>query len=177
MASAGTGMRRSSRVFKRRFRQSAVKLRMNGFTMIELVMVLVLIGVLAAFAAPQFLSTGDFNARGFHDETLAYLRYAQKTAIAQRHSVCVTFSATSANLSTDADRNAATGTNGCEANLTGPRGDTPGSIAARGSVQYSSVPSAVVFDALGQPGAGQTIQVAGSAKHIVVEAATGYVHE
>ena len=63
----------------------------RGFTLIELVMVLVLAGVLAVFAAPRLFSTGDFNARGFQDETLSLLRYAQKAAIAQRRTVCVTF--------------------------------------------------------------------------------------
>ncbi len=149
----------------------------RGFTLIELIMVLVLAGVLAVVAAPAVFSISDFNARGFHDETLAYLRYAQKSAIAQRHPVCVTFTASTAVLGTDADGNGATGPNGCEANLTGPRGDTPGSITARGSVQYAAVPAALVFDALGQPSLGQTIQVAGAARHIVIEAVTGYVHE
>lgn len=146
----------------------------SGFTLVELIVVLVLAGVLAVVAAPSLFSTGDFYARGFHDETLALLRYAQKTAIAQRRPVCVTFGATTATLMIDADRNAATGTNGCETSLTAVHG---GTITARGTVQYAAVPAAVVFDGLGQPGAGQTIQVVGAANRIVVETATGYVHE
>ena len=145
-----------------------------GFTLIELVMVIVLAGVLAVVVAPKLFSTGDFYARGFHDETLALLRYAHKTAIAQRHPVCVTFASASASLAIDADRNSATGPNGCESSLTQIHG---GTISARGTVQYSALPSAVVFDALGRANAGQTIQVAGAANRIVVEAATGYVHE
>ena len=146
----------------------------SGFTLIELIMVMVLAGVLAVVAAPSLFSTGDFYARGFHDETLALLRYAHKTAVAQRHPVCVTFSSASASLAIDADRNPATGANGCEVSLTQIHG---GSITARGTVQYAAVPAALVFDALGRANVGQTIQVAGAANHIVVEAATGYVHE
>lgn len=147
-----------------------------GFTMVELIMVIVIIGVLAVFAAPRFNAT-DFNARGFHDETLAILRYAQKSAIAQRRPVCVTFTGNSATLTVDADRNAATGTGGCELNLIGPRGDTPGTITARSGVTYGSTPAAFNFDGLGQPSVSQAIQVAGAGYSITVEPGTGYVHE
>ena len=58
-----------------------------GFTLIELIMVIVLVGVLSVFIAPKLFNSDDFNARGFHDQTLAFLRYAQKTAIAQRRPV------------------------------------------------------------------------------------------
>ena len=42
--------------------------KQRGFTLIELVMVIVLAGVLAVVAAPKLFSTDDFYARGFHDE-------------------------------------------------------------------------------------------------------------
>jgi MSHA pilin protein MshC len=144
----------------------------HGFTLIELVMVIVLVGVLAIFAAPRLFDSAAFNARGFHDETLAFLRYAQKTAIAQRRTVCVAFTLSSATLKVDND-----GSAGCEANLAGPRGDSPGTITARGDVSYSNLPTAISFDALGQPTATQTIQVQGAGRSITVEAGTGYVHE
>lgn len=137
-------------------------------------MVLVLAGVLSAFVVPQLFNSDDFNARGFHDETLAFLRYAHKSAIAQRRPVCVVFGVNTATLKIDADRNPATGSSGCEANLAGPRGTN---LTARGTVQYAVVPAAVVFNSLGQPATAQTIQVAGAANPIVVEAGTGYVHE
>ena len=149
----------------------------RGFTLIELVMVLLLTGILAVVVGPSLLTTNTFDARGFHDETLALLRYAHKSAIAQRRLVCVRFGANAASLSIDADRNAATGAGGCEAALTGPRGDTPGAITARGAVRYAAVPASISFDALGQPGAGQTIQVTGASNQITVEATTGYIHE
>ena len=43
----------------------------RGFTLIELVMVSILVGVLAVFVAPRLLDTRDIHARGLHDETLA----------------------------------------------------------------------------------------------------------
>lgn len=142
-----------------------------------MVLVMVVAGVLAVFVAPRLVGINDFNARGFHDETLALLRYAQKSAVAQRRPVCVSFIATGASLSIDADRSAATGTLGCEADLTGARGERPAAVLARGPVQYTSVPAPVVFDGLGRPSAGATIQVGGAARQVTVEAVTGYVHD
>ena len=180
---AGAGMRRSTRRAARSrvtwpwLARPAGPACPNGFTLVELVVVMVLAAVLAIFAVPRFISMSDFNARGFHDETLALMRYAQKTAIAQRRTVCVVFAPDSATLGLDADQNSATGTNGCEASVAGPRGDNPGRVAARSPVVYATTPTAVTFDALGQPGAGQTIQVLGAAQQIVIEAVTGYVHQ
>ncbi len=152
----------------------------RGFTLIELIMVIVLLGVLAVFAAPRIFNSSDFNARGFHDETLALLRYAQKTAIAQRRTVCVAFTTNSAALNI---ASAAANTT-CNTALRGPKGDNPGTVTAKSGVTYSSTPASFNFDGLGQPVnasgapvATQTIQVSNAAKSITVETATGYVHD
>jgi MSHA pilin protein MshC len=156
---------------------SQVHGRAGGFSLVELLIVLTLVSVLAVVAVPRLVDTGAFQSRGFHDETLALLRFAHKAAVAQRRPVCVQFAATSSTLRIDADRNAATGTDGCESDLAGPRGDSPGRVSARGSVSYASVPSTLVFDGLGRPGAGLSLQVQGAARAITVEAVTGYVHD
>jgi MSHA pilin protein MshC len=54
----------------------------QGFTITELVMVMVILGILAAFAIPRFADRAPFEARGYFDETLSASRYAQKVAIA-----------------------------------------------------------------------------------------------
>lgn len=54
----------------------------HGFTITELVMVMVILGILAAFAIPRFTNQAPFVARGYFDETLAASRFAQKVAIA-----------------------------------------------------------------------------------------------
>ncbi len=136
-------------------------------------MVLLLVGILAVFAAPRLFNSTDFYARGFHDETLALLRYAQKTAVAQRRMVCVSFTLTSASLRVDKDEAI-----GCEADLAGPRGaGLSGTVTARSGVSYSSLPATVNFDPLGRPNAAQTILVQGVGRSIQIEAETGYVHE
>lgn len=161
--------------------------RRNGFTLVELIVIILLLGILSMFAAPRFLNTAEIDAFGFHNETLAYLRYAQKTAIAQRRTVCVGFAASSMTLSisTTAD------TLNCTASgaLIGPKGESGiVTINARTGVMFDSaaMPTAFYFDALGQPitvaGTGapqarQTFKVAGVPRTIKIEATTGYVHE
>lgn len=156
----------------------------RGFTLIELVMVIVVLGILAALAGPRIFNISALHARGFHDQTLAYLRFAQKTAVAQRRTVCVAFTSNALTLTMAA----AADTVSCAAaaTLTGPQGETPVVLNARPGVGFSAVPAAAFnFDALGQPvdtnglalGASAVFQVAGAAAAITVEPFTGYVHE
>jgi MSHA pilin protein MshC len=168
-------------------------LRQRGFTLIELIMVIVILGVLAVFAAPRLFNTADFNARGFYDETLSLLRYAQKSAIAQRRTVCVVFTATSTVTSVTltmapAAPTAAVSTPGCGGSAVAMAGPTGSAavVTAKPDVTFDTPPPINFnFDGLGQPvnsttGAvittTQTIQVTNAAKAIQVEAVTGYVH-
>ena len=52
-----------------------------GFTLIELIVVLVITGVLASVGLSRFSTTGSFEARGFTEASLTSIRYAQKLAV------------------------------------------------------------------------------------------------
>jgi len=154
----------------------------QGFTLIELIMVVVILGVLAVYAAPRMFDSNSISARGFHDETLGYLRFAQKNAIAQRRTVCVAFGASSITLTIAS----APATSNCTVagTLSGPKGAAPVTLNASPGVSYTATPTSFNFDGLGQPitNAGvamatQTMQVLGVSNTITVEASTGYVHE
>lgn len=149
--------------------------RIKGFTLLEMIVVLMLIGILAIAVAPRLNNINAFQARGFHDETLALLRYAQQSAISHRRTVCATFTSSSATL-TIASVGGATN---CDSNLVGPRGETPAAVTAKSGISYASAPSSFRFNALGQPSfsTSQTIQVSGITQVITVEAETGYVHD
>lgn len=54
----------------------------RGFTLVELVTVMVILGVLAAIASPRFFDTSSFKATGFAAEVRAGLRHAQTAAMA-----------------------------------------------------------------------------------------------
>lgn len=140
----------------------------RGFTLVELIMTLVIVGILAVAAAPRFFDVNVFKSKGFADQLQAALRYAQKEAIAQRRYVCVALAASSITLTTGA-------TAACGTNLALPEGGN--SITAPSGVTLSSSPSSSFnFDALGRTALKQTITVSGATNSIVVEAETGYVH-
>ncbi|MCS3834626.1 MSHA pilin protein MshC [Aeromonas veronii] len=51
--------------------------RHKGFTLIELVLVILLLGILAAFAVPKWLGKGGFETQTVRDELLTRLRLVQ----------------------------------------------------------------------------------------------------
>jgi MSHA pilin protein MshC len=145
----------------------------TGFTLIELIMTMVIIGIIALVAAPRFFDNDVFQARGFSDQVQASLRYAQKSAIAQRRNVCVTFTANTVTLTIAATAGAASP---CDTNLQSPTGDTSYVITAPAGIAFAALPANFSFNALGRPTSAQTIIVTGAANSITIETETGYVH-
>jgi MSHA pilin protein MshC len=146
----------------------------RGFSLVELVSVIMVVGVLAAVAIPRFVGIDSFASRGFSDQAIGIVRYAQKTAIAWRTPIFVCVSATQVKAAAAA---------GCATPLTHPT--TGGQLvtpSAPSGVTLTVLPAGdFTFDALGRPSASKTITVnstiAGDpARQIVVEAETGYVH-
>ena len=63
----------------------------KGFTLIELVMILVLIGIMAVFAAPRLGTITATNAGAFADKLRTDIRYAQNLAMTKNQAYRVYF--------------------------------------------------------------------------------------
>jgi MSHA pilin protein MshC len=68
--------------------------RSEGFTLVELVTSLVLIGILAAYAAPRMFDNRAFEERGYVDELASTLRYSQRIANATQCDVSIVLTPT-----------------------------------------------------------------------------------
>lgn len=158
---------------KHQFPNTKKNKQLAGFTLIELIVVIVIIGVLAVAAIPRMFDRSTFDSRGFYDETVSALRYAQKAAIAQRRTVCATFTASSLTLTIASAANSAT----CDTALASPTGGSPFTVIPRSAgIAYATQPADFTFNALGQASSGQTIQITGASSNIIIEQDTGYVH-
>jgi len=156
--------------------------RERGFTLVELVTILVVAAILAAVAAPRFFSRQAFEERGFYDQVLATLRYAQRVAIAERREVCVALTASTVSLSLNPSTTSGAA---CSAAVNDPGSSTPYAIAVPAGLTLAlAFPNpSFRFNGLGQPvsNAGallgdQTITVTGSdARSVTVWGQTGYV--
>ncbi len=57
------------------------KNQISGFSIFELVIVIVLLGILSVYALSSFFDQDEIAARGFFDDTVNAVRFAQKLAI------------------------------------------------------------------------------------------------
>lgn len=156
----------------------------RGFTLVELVMVMVIIGILAVFAVSRMDFQSTFRQRGLHDKLKSALQFARKAAVAQRRYVCVTANSGFVEFKFNPNDletvNVATLPGSCTSFLSLPFSDidcggaasrvcAPSGMTISGANFWfdarggSSAPTAVTFSSTGQP-------------DIKVENETGYVH-
>jgi MSHA pilin protein MshC len=131
-------------------------------------MVIVILSILSITVAPKFFDNSIFQARGFADQVLATLRYAQKTAIAQHRLVCVNLTAAAVTLTIASNTS-------CNLALNLP--DRASNVLTAPSGITLNPATSINFDALGRANVTSSITISGIATAISVEAETGYVHQ
>ena len=62
-----------------------------GFTLVELVIVIVLMGILSFYAVPRFVGFAEFKSAGFYQEVVSATRYAHRLAVGRGDSVAIRF--------------------------------------------------------------------------------------
>jgi len=72
--------------------------RFSGFSIIELVVVVLLLGILSVFALGRLFDQNEFAAKGFFDDTVTAVRFAQKLAVSSGCDVQVSITASSYQL-------------------------------------------------------------------------------
>lgn len=134
--------------------------RPGGFTLLELIVVLVVSAILAAVALP-FFSDREANGAWFREEVKAALRYAQRQAVANRRLVYVFIDPGQLRLCFD---NPCTVPNELAAyHLLAPSG-----VAIGTTTTFS-------FDGLGRPSVAGTLTFNVAGRPVTVQAETGYV--
>ena len=146
---------------------------MNGFTLVELVVVLILVGILSVVAMAKLSDRTSFEALGYFNQVQALTRYAQKIAIAQRRGVYVADNGGTIGACYDV---------GCTSPVADPVGGTALVAAPPSGVSFTFSAGSFSFDGLGRPSpnAQHTITVNASgepARVVIIEAETGYVHQ
>jgi len=144
--------------------------RKTGFTLVELIVVIVLVGIVALIAAPRFFSQPTFDAARLHEAAISAIRYGQKVAVAQRANVFVVSNSSTLALCYDA---------GCASPVKAPGGNDNFVVSIPSGIGIAN--PGFNFNSLGQPIPNAhtilTISGDGASRQIVVERETGYVHK
>jgi MSHA pilin protein MshC len=154
-----------------------------GFTIIELITTLIILGILATVAMGRMDFSSLFQQRGVADKLKAGLEFARKSAVAKRRSVCVGVSGGSVTFTVDtaAPESAVHGCpGGSPLVLPAPDKDCGGAantLCSRSNATIALVSggSPFTFNAEGAASTTAVFSVTGQS-NITVESGTGYVH-
>ncbi len=161
----------------------SVKFKRHGFTLIELVLTLVILGIVAAVSIPKFFNASTFEERFFHDDLLSAARYAQRLAVGSGCAVRMSVSGTGFSL--DQDSNCDTSSPSYSLVVARPSDsesfsnvDVPANVSITAATSsYFFLPQGGVVDASNVSVGNSTIVlVGGLTRTINIIGATGYAY-
>ena len=152
----------------------------RGFTMIELIVVMIMIGILSVVAIPRMNLIGGFDEIGYRDQVIAALEFSRKSAVAARRYVCVTRADNTLSFTIDNNMPESMGpVPSCPTPHLNLPGSSVNTISPRGSTTLSGL-TTLVFDPLGRatvlPGGGSLTVTGESVVMLTVDSGTGYVY-
>ncbi len=128
--------------------QARKNVAMRGFTLIELIAVLVVGSILAVVALPRFFSTSSFTAAGFAAEVRTGLRHAQAVAFASGCDIRASLTTTAFTLERWVGGTSCNDHTGTLTTLSRTGG---GSYVAAVPANVAIASGALYFDTLGRP--------------------------
>ena len=151
----------------------------RGFTLVELITVMLVLGILSAVALPRLMDSRTLSGASYQSDVVSALRYAQKSAVSHRRLVCATFTATTITLAI-ASANPASA---CDTAFASPDGaayqSKDGSVQASGyppgGLLYFQPGGTITSDGAGANLFSGSIAISGQARTIAIQGATGYV--
>ena len=124
----------------------------KGFTLVELIIIIVVIGILAITAVPRLLTTSDYAQRSVQDQIISQIRLAQLRALNDRSGCYAVHIGADAQGIYRVDRNA-DGT--CPTNYAlQEQSDTSDKVVIDidGELATNADPLKILFDTKGRPG-------------------------
>jgi len=130
-----------------------------GFSLFEFVIVIVLLSILSVFTLGGLFDQDEFAARGFFDDTVNAVRFAQKLAISTGCAVQVSINASGYQL----DQRASCAAGGFDTPVDNPvyRNKNYQNYNIPSGFSLSPDPTTITFNALGIPGNNATITLTG----------------
>ena len=147
--------------------------KQRGFTMVELIVVLVILGLLSVYAVPRFFDAQSFNQRGFYNETLNAVRYAQQYAVATNCDVQVNLTTNGYSL-----KHPTVNCNTADFDQDVPHPARIGNAFSGTDTGVTVSPATTFsFNALGVPSFGSNLAITVGGISFTVHADTGYIEE
>ncbi len=141
--------------------------RIKGFTLVELITVILIVSILSVVGASKFLGNSTFKDSQVHQELLSAFRFAQKIAIASQCPITISLTSNSYQLSYSSP---------CSGNVKHPADQNAFSKTGL-PVVITSSSNTFSYDAAGNmtPATGGVINIGRFS--ITLEAVTGFAHE